>query len=73
MMDTEDASVTHDATTIETLAERLRATPPESPRVDLWVPDDATLGGTIVPSSPTGIAAAILATRRCQSGFGREV
>ena len=30
MMDAEDASVAHDAITIESLAEQIRATPPES-------------------------------------------
>jgi hypothetical protein len=46
--------------TIEALADEIRAVPEDSATFDIWVADEATFGGVPLPSSPTGIAAAIL-------------
>lgn len=47
-------------TTVEELARQIRSTPADAARLDLWVPDDATLRGEAVPPNPTGLVSAIL-------------
>ncbi|MEU1840296.1 hypothetical protein [Micromonospora chersina] len=45
---------------VEALCDELRRRAGSGHHVDLWVPDELSLGGAAVPKEPTGIAMAII-------------
>ena len=48
------------ARSVEELCDQLRSAVRDTGDVDVWVPDDLTLGGKSIPPQPTGIVTAIL-------------
>ncbi|BFU43329.1 hypothetical protein [Krasilnikovia sp. MM14-A1004] len=45
---------------VEALCDELRQRAGSGSRIDLWVPDELSLGGAALPMEPTGIAMAII-------------
>ena len=49
-----------EARAVEALCEELRQRAGTDSRVDLWVPDELTIGGAPEPKNPTGLAMALI-------------
>ncbi|MCG5437215.1 hypothetical protein [Micromonospora foliorum] len=57
---------------VEALCDELRRRAGSGHQIDLWVPDDLSLGGAAVPEEPTGIAMAIIVDTALSLGLWPE-
>jgi hypothetical protein len=58
-----------EARAVEALCEELRQRAGTGGRVDLWVPDEVTIGGAPEPRNPAGLAMALIADTALSLGL----